>query len=137
MEGLILKLKLQYFGHLLGRADSSSMMLGKIEGRRRSQMTEGMIIAWHFWFSRHEFEQAPGDGEGQGSLVFCSSWGHKDSHVTWQLDNKGYKGLTPSDFLISSLFFCHSLKDSWSYLKPSNFSIINLWNKLLYYGNTH
>jgi len=44
----MLKLKLQYFGHLLGRADSSSMMLGKIEGRRRSQMTEGMIIAWHF-----------------------------------------------------------------------------------------
>ena len=110
---------------------------GKNWRQEEKGTTEGMIIIWHFWFSRHKFEEAPGDCEGQGSLVFCSSWGHKDAHATWQLNNKGYKRLTSADFLISSLFFCHSLKDSWRCLKLSNFSIINFQNKLFYYRNAH
>ena len=50
LERLVLKLKLQYFGHVMQRTNSleKTLLLGKIEGRRRSQMTEGMIIAWHF-----------------------------------------------------------------------------------------
>ena len=50
LEGLILKLKLQYFGHLMQRADSlgkKTMMLGKIEGRRRGQATEDEMVGWH------------------------------------------------------------------------------------------
>ena len=39
-------------------------------------------------FNAHEFEQTPGDGEGQGSLVFCSPWGCKDSAMTERLNNK-------------------------------------------------
>ena len=48
-------------------------MLGKIEGRRRRWVTEDKMVGWHHWLNRHEFEQTPGDSEGQGSLAFCSS----------------------------------------------------------------
>ena len=49
IEGLILKLKLQYFGHLMQRADSleKTLMLGKTEGRRRRGATEDEVVAWH------------------------------------------------------------------------------------------
>ena len=71
-------LKLQYFGHLKWRADSleETLMLGRIEGRRRKGWQDKMV-GWHHWLNGCEFEQAPGDGEGQGSLVCCSPWGHK------------------------------------------------------------
>ena len=49
LEGLILKLKLQYFGHLMGRTDSSkkTLMLGKIEGRKEKGMAENEMVGWH------------------------------------------------------------------------------------------
>ena len=50
-------------------------MLGKIEGRRRSGMTEDEMAGWHHPLNRHEFEQTPGDSEGQGNLVCYSPWG--------------------------------------------------------------
>ena len=82
LERLMLKLKLQYFGHLMGRADSleKTLMLGKIEDRRRRGVIEDGIVEWHHWLNRHEFEQAPGNSEGQRSLVCCSSWGHRVRH---------------------------------------------------------
>ena len=57
LEGLMLKLKLQYFGHLMQRADSleKNPMLGKIEGRRR-RTTENEMIGWHQRLNGHEFE---------------------------------------------------------------------------------
>ena len=77
LEGLMPKLKLQYFGHLMRRADSleKTLMLGKIEGRR----TKGWqrMVGWHCWLNVHEFEQTPGDSEGQGSLACCSPWSCK------------------------------------------------------------
>ena len=75
LEGLMLKL--QYFGHLMWRADSfeKTLMLGKIECRRRRGMTEDEMVGWHHWLNGHEFDQATGDGEGQESLVCCSPWG--------------------------------------------------------------
>ena len=45
-------------------------------------MTENEMVGWHHWLNGHEFEQAPGDGEGQGSQVCCSLWGHKGSDTT-------------------------------------------------------
>ena len=62
----MLKLKLQYFGHLMRRAISleKTLMLGKTEGRRQKGMTEGEMVGWHPRLNGHEFEQAPGDGEG-------------------------------------------------------------------------
>ena len=57
LEGLMLKLKLQYFGHLMQRTDSSEkiLMLGKIEGGRRKGTTEDEMIRWHHRLNGHEF----------------------------------------------------------------------------------
>ena len=49
---------------------------------------EDKMVGWHQQLHGHEFEQAPGDGEGKGSLAYCSSWGHKESETTEQLNNK-------------------------------------------------
>ena len=70
----MLKLKLQYFGHLVQRTDSleKTLMLGKIEGRRRKGMTEDEMVRWHHQLNGHEFEQAVGVGDGQGGLTCCS-----------------------------------------------------------------
>ena len=51
-------------------------------------MTEDETVGWHHGLNGHEFEQAPGDGEGQGSLVCCSPWGRKELDTTEQLNNK-------------------------------------------------
>ena len=68
----MLKLKLQYFGSLMQRADSveKTLMLGKIEGGEEKGTTEGETTGWLHRLNAHEFEQAPGD-DGQGSLGCC------------------------------------------------------------------
>ena len=73
LEGLMLKLKLQYFGHLVWRTDllEKILPLGKTEGRRRRRATEDEMVGWHHRLIGLEFEQAPGDSEAQGSLVCC------------------------------------------------------------------
>ena len=88
LEGLMLKLKFQYSGHLMGRTDSlkRTLMLGKIEGRKRRGW-QRMMVGWHHWLSGYEFGQAPGDGEGQGSLACYSPWGHKELDTTEWLNN--------------------------------------------------
>ena len=45
------------------------------------------MVGWHHRLNRHELGQIPGDGDGQGSLVCCSSWGHEELDTTWQLNN--------------------------------------------------
>ena len=77
----MLKLKLQYFSHLMQRTDSfeNTLMLGKIEGRRRrGQQRIRRLDDIH----GHECEQAPGAGNGQGSLVCCSPWSCKETDTT-------------------------------------------------------
>ena len=66
LEGLMLKLKFQYFGHLMQSTDSleKTMMLGKIEGGRRKGTTEDEMVGWHHQLNGHDFEQTPGDSEG-------------------------------------------------------------------------
>ena len=49
-------------------------------------MTEDEIVEWHHRLNGQKFEQAPGDGEGQGSLVCCSPWGHKELDMTEQMN---------------------------------------------------
>ena len=49
--------------------------------------TEDEMVGWHHWLNGHEFEQAPGDGEGQESLARCSPWGHKELDTTEWLNN--------------------------------------------------
>ena len=74
LEGLMLKLKLQFFGYLIWRADSLEKMLGKIKGRRR-RGRQRMRCLDGVTDHGHEFQQTPGDGDGQGSLACCSPWG--------------------------------------------------------------
>ena len=83
----MLKLKLQYFGHLMQRADSfeKTLMLGKIEGRRRGRqrmrwldgITDSMDVG---------LGELRESGDGQGGLACCSPWGHKESDMTERLN---------------------------------------------------
>ena len=84
----MLKLKLQYFGHLMGRIDSleKTLMLGGIGGRRRrgrqrmrwlDGITDSMDV---------EYESTLGVGDGQGGLACCDSWGRKESDTTERLN---------------------------------------------------
>ena len=88
LKGLILKLKLQYFGHLMQRVDSleKTLMLGMIEGRGKWG-NRGGEVGQHHGFTGFEFKQGLRDGEGQGSLACCCPWGHKESDMTERLNN--------------------------------------------------
>jgi len=55
---------------------------GKDWRQEEKGMTEDKMVGWHHQLNRHEFVQAPGIGDGQGSLACCSAWGHKQSDVT-------------------------------------------------------
>ena len=61
---------------------------GKDWRQEEKGMTEDETVGWHHWLNEHEFEQALGDGEGQGSLARCSPRGHKESNRTEWLSNK-------------------------------------------------
>ena len=67
----MLKPKLQYFGHLIQRADSleKALMLGQIEGRRRRGVTEDEMVGWHLRLNGHGFGWTLGVGDGQGALL--------------------------------------------------------------------
>ena len=89
LEILMLKLKLQYCGHLMQRTDSfeKTLLLGKIEGgRRRGQTTEDEMVGGHHRLDGHEFEQALEVGDGQGSLVCWSPWDCKELDTTERLN---------------------------------------------------
>ena len=89
LEGLMLKLKFQYFGHLIWRQPiGKDPDAGKDWRQEDKEITENKIIGYHHRFSGHEFEQPPGDNEGQGSLECCNSWGCKESDMTEQMNNK-------------------------------------------------
>ena len=65
-------------------------MLGKTEQEEKG-MTEDEMVGWHHRLNAHESEQTPGDSEGQGSLAWCSPWGHKESDTIERLnDNNVY-----------------------------------------------
>ena len=88
LEGLMLKLKVQYFGHLMRRTDSleKTLMLGKIEGRRRRgrqrmRWLDGITDSTWVWVGSGSW----GVGDGQGGLSCCSSWGCKELDTTEQL----------------------------------------------------
>ena len=80
LEGLALKLKFQYFGHLVRR-------VGKDLRQEEKRATEDEMDGWYHQLNGHEFEQTPGDSERQGSLACCSPWGHKESDTTDQLNS--------------------------------------------------
>ena len=85
LEGLMLKLKFQYFGHLKQPANS----LEKIDwGQEEKGATKDEMVGWHHQFNGLKCEQTPGESEGQGSLACCSLRDHKESDTTQWLNNK-------------------------------------------------
>ena len=88
LEGLMLNLKLQYFGHMMWRTDSleKTLMLGNIEGGRRGDHRgwDGWMASLTWWTC---VWPSPRVGDGQGSLACCSPWSHKDldmtEHLSW------------------------------------------------------
>ena len=87
LEGMMLKLKLQYFGHLMRKVDSSEKTdAGRDWGQEKKGTTEDEMAGWHHRLDGREFEWTPGDGDGQGGLECCNSWGYKESDMTERLN---------------------------------------------------
>ena len=83
LEGMMLKLKLQYFGHLMWRVDSLEKTdAGRDWGQEEKGTTEDEMAGWHHWLDAHESEWTLGVGDGQGGLACCSSWNCKESDTT-------------------------------------------------------
>ena len=103
----MLKLKLQYFGHLMRIADSfeKTLMLGKIEGRW-SREDRGWDAGWHHRLNGHGFVYTPGVGDGQGGLACCDSWGCKESDTTEWLN---WTELSGSEWVSYCGLICISL----------------------------
>ena len=95
LEGTMLKLKLQYFGHLMRRVDSleKTLMLGGIGRRRRKGTTEDEMAGWHHRLNGNGFGWTLGVGDGQGGLTCCDSWGCKELDTTERLNWTELKGL--------------------------------------------
>ena len=83
----MLKLQLQYFGHLMRRVDSleKTLMLGGI-GQEEKGTPEDEMVAWHHRLNGHAFGWTPGVGDGQGGLACRRSWGRKESDTTERLN---------------------------------------------------
>ena len=84
----MLKLKLQQFGHLMGKTDSLKKypFAGKDRGQEEKGTMEDEMIGRHHRLNGHEFEQTLGVGDGQGGLACCSPWDHKESDTTEPLN---------------------------------------------------
>ena len=74
-------------------SDANRRLIGKIpdavtdRGQKEKSVSEDEMAGRHPWCNEHELRQTPGDGEGQGGLVCCSPWGHKESDTTECLNN--------------------------------------------------
>ena len=89
LEGLMLKLKLQYFDHLMRSADSfeKNPDAGKDWRQEKKGTTKDKTVGWHHW---HGFGWTLGVGDGQGGLACCNSWGRKELDTTEQLNWTDY-----------------------------------------------
>ena len=107
LEGLMLKLKLQYFDHLMWwiRPIGKDPDSGTDWRQEEKVMTEDEMVGSHHRLIEHEFQQTAGDGEGQGNLAFCSPWGCKESDMTEQLNDNSYLVYLMCTPTLSSLFF--------------------------------
>ena len=109
LEGMMLKLKLQYFGPL----HTKSWLIGKDSdagrdwGQEEKGTTEDEMARWHHELNGHESDCTPGDGDEQGGLACCDSWGGKESDTTERLNwtELHYQSLRLCAFLSFSLSF--------------------------------
>ena len=111
LEGMMLKLKLQYFGLLIRRVDSlENSNAGRDWGQEEKGTTEDEMAGWHHWLNGRESQWTQGDGDGQGGLACCDSWGRKESDMT--------EWLIWSDTICISLDFGQVVS---SFCVPSNY----------------
>ena len=84
----MIRLKLQYFGHLMQRVDSleKTLLLGEIGGKEEKGPTEDEMAGWHHRLDGQEFEYTPGVCDGQRGLACCDLWGGKESETTERLN---------------------------------------------------
>ena len=86
LEGMMLKLKLQYFGHLMWRVDSwEKTHAGREWGQEEKGTTEDEMAGWHHWLDGRKCEWTLGVRDGQGGLACCDSWSCKESDTTERL----------------------------------------------------
>ena len=82
-------------------------------------MTEDEMVGWHHRLNGHEFEQTPGDGNGQGSLACCSPWGRKELDATERLNN--------DEFIIPFLLLSELVRNIFFYssfgIYPTDFNM--------------
>ena len=128
LEGLLLKLKFQYFGHLMRGTDSleNTLMLGKVEGRKR-RVRRYEMVGWHHWLNGHKFEQALGVGDGQGSLECYNPWDHKVRHNFKQLnwtELRNYLGVLKESKYEAE----EHLAKIWLQMTPGKNIILQMWN---------
>ena len=107
----MLKLMLQYFGHLMWRADSleKNLILGKMESKRRSGQQRMRWLNSITDSVDMKFLQTPGERLGQGCLECCNSWDPKELDMTYQLNNS-YKCHTSLMWHLAILLFIHKMK---------------------------
>ena len=132
---MMLKLKLQYFGHLMWRVDSDA---GRDWEQEEKGTTEDEMAGWHHWLDGRESQWTPGVGDGQGTLECCDSWGRKESDTTeqliwshligkicWQWFPPVFNMSKPFDF--KDNFIEYRVLDWWSFL-PSILYFILFWH---------
>ena len=111
----MLKLKLQYFGHLLQRTDSLEKTLikkkkkerkdpdtGKDGRREEKGMTEHEVVGWYHRLNGHESESTLGVGDGQGGLECCSPWGRKELDTTERLNSNSNHSDSGSSLVVQA-----------------------------------
>ena len=111
---------------ILWPPDVNNWLIGKDpdagkDWRQEKGMTEDEMVGWHHQLNGHEFEQALGVGGGQGSLVCCSSWGHKESDMTEQLKWTEQPQMVFHVYLLTS-FPVISPNDNVSFMKAETLS---------------
>ena len=84
--------------------------VGKDPGQEEKGVTEDEMVGWHHQFNGCELGKTPGDGDGQGGLVCCSPWGHKELNMTWQLNNGNNNKATNRDWRLLQLLIVISLQ---------------------------
>ena len=110
LEGMMLRLKLQYFGHLMRKSwligkDSDA---GRDWGQEEKGTTEDEMAGWRHWLDGRESEWTPGVGDGQGGLACCDSWGRRESDMTERLN---WTELVSSLWLVGFQARIHPLRD--------------------------
>ena len=119
----MLKQKLQYFGHLMWRADSFEKTdAGKDWRQEEKGMTVDEMSGWHHWLDGRESQWTPGVGDGQGGLECCDSWGWKELDTTERLNWTMSLNITLITVLSSYNFRHHC--NLWVYFYRMSFLLI-------------